>query len=162
MSNLRSDETVPRFTSLACEQLKERSIKGKIVLHKELYKIISTKDTNNLNKLIAIITTMEEGLTTEDDSSEHTTKRPHIQTVVIVLKINKKLWTFEVTRGNTDIVECAWEIKLCKSPVDKTQSTTLVIDHNVMRFNITMHNTTGMTVIQSTKKLEDVVTNIMI
>ena len=73
-------------------------------------------------------------------SSKHATKTPHIQTVVIVLHINKQLWTLEIARGNAYVVVLVWVVKFGQTPINKSQLPVFVIDHNVVWFHVTVHD----------------------
>lgn len=64
---------------------------------------------------------MEEGLLPEDHRRKHCSQTPHVQTIVVLLEINQQFWTFEVTRGNADIVLSSRVVELSKTPVDQAQ-----------------------------------------
>ena len=83
---------------------------------------------------------MEEWFSFEDHASEHASKGPDIERVVISLQVNEKLGSFEVTRGHADIVLLPWVVKFGQTPIDQTQLAVLVIDHNVVRLHISVHD----------------------
>ena len=60
---------------------------------------------------------MEEGLFSEDHGGEHGAERPHVQGIVVFLEIDEKFRTFEVTRGDADVVFGAGMVEFCKTPV---------------------------------------------
>ena len=39
-------------------------------------------------------------------------------------------------------------VEFSETPIDETKSAFIMIDHDIMRFNITMHNPLGMTIIK--------------
>lgn len=52
---------------------------------------------------------------------EHTAITPHIQTIVIFLKINEQLRSFEVPRCDANIVFRFGVVELSKTPIDETK-----------------------------------------
>ena len=86
----------------------ENSIKVRVqfqvVLVQVVEKLVCAQYLGNAHQLVVVIVTVEERLLLEDHPCKHTTKRPHIQGVVVLLKVHEQLWTFEVTGGDTDIV----------------------------------------------------------
>lgn len=64
---------------------------------------------------------MEEGLLSEDHRGEHGTKGPHVQRVIILLKIDQQFRALEVSRCNTDVVFRAFVIKFGQAPVNESK-----------------------------------------
>lgn len=68
-----------------------------IVVSQVLVKIICPKDLCNLHQLIRITVSTEEWLYSIDHGGKHCPKRPHVKRIVVLLKVDEKLWTFEVS-----------------------------------------------------------------
>lgn len=51
---------------------------------------------------------------------KHTTKAPHIETVIVLLEIYQELGTFEVARCHTNIVFNLWMVELGQTPINKS------------------------------------------
>lgn len=90
-----------------------------VVLVEISMQFLCAEYTCNLDQLIVVVLTIEEGLFAENHTSQHTSKAPQIQTVVIQLHIHQKLRSLEAPRCNTHIVLCAWVIKVSESPIDQ-------------------------------------------
>ena len=64
------------------------------------------------------------------------------------LVVNKKFWTLEVSRCNTDIVLLSGMIELSQSPVNQAKLSILMINHHIMWLYISMHYSLTMTIVQ--------------
>lgn len=84
---------------------------------------------------------MEEWLLLEDHTREHASKGPNIKRVVIGLEVDQKLWTFEISTGNSNIVFLLRMIEFSETPIDKSKPLIAMINHNVVRLDISVHNT---------------------
>ena len=97
---------------------------------------------------------------------KHAAITPHIKAIIIFLEVDQQLRSLKVSRGHTNIVFRLRVVELGKAPVNETQlhdgifsgspqlyrKTTnlamLMIDHNVVRLNIAMHDALRMTIIK--------------
>jgi hypothetical protein len=79
---------------------------------------------------------------------KHAPVTPHIETVVIFLEIYKEFWSFEIPGRDTDIVFCLWVVKFRETPIDESELVMIVIYHNIMGLDISMHYSLGMAEIQ--------------
>ena len=171
---LRRDKAVPRLLLETTENVVILSVKLNLVFVEVVKQIISSKDLCNLHQLVRIAVAMEERFFAENHRGEHSTKTPHIKTVVVLLKINKQLRTLEIARCHAHVVLSARVIEFSQTPIDKTQLhvvsmphkrfctasnvhlSVLMIDHNVMRFDISMHDALAVAEVQSLEQLQDV------
>jgi len=76
------------------------------------------------------------------------------------LQVDKQLGSFEVSRRNSDVVLLTRVIELGESPIDKSQLAVSMVDHDVVGFHITMHDTTGVAVVKRLQDLEHVETDV--
>lgn len=97
--------------------------------------------------------------------SKHATVAPEIETIVIFLEVDKQFWSLEVPRGYPDVVFRLWVVELSETPVNEAELkggqhkalrglritclSVLMVNHDVVRLDITMHNTLGVTKVQS-------------
>ena len=93
---LRCDEAVPWLLLESSQDVIVLSVELDLVFVEVIEEIVGTQHLRNLNKLIRVAATVEEGLLPEDHGGEHGTKTPHIQTVVVFLEVDKELWTLEI------------------------------------------------------------------
>jgi hypothetical protein len=98
----------------------------------------------------------------KDHASKHTPKGPHVQGVIIFLQIDQQLRSFEIARGNANVVLSPRMIKFRKTPINESELAFFVINHDVVGFNIAVHDSIGVTVIQSLEELENVVPNVIV
>lgn len=63
---------------------------------------------------------MEEWLLAEDHGGEHGSQTPHVEAVIVLLEIDQKLRTLEVSGGNSDVVFGTGVVELGQAPINKT------------------------------------------
>jgi hypothetical protein len=103
-------------------------IEGNVVLLEVLIEPLCTQNLRNLHQLIIVVVPMEKWLFAENlqangvregpksvmgiyHRGEHASIAPHVQAIVILLEINKKLWPFKVARSHPDVVFCLWMVE---------------------------------------------------
>ena len=57
------------------------------------------------------------------------------------------LYSINLPRSNTNIVLFLGKVKLSKSPINQAKLAKLMVNHNIVRLDITMHNSLRMAVI---------------
>jgi hypothetical protein len=67
------------------------------------------------------------------------------------LKVDEKFWTFKVSGCDADVVFCAGMVEFGKTPVDETEGAFAVIDHDIMGFDVSMHDSFRMAIVESLK-----------
>lgn len=145
-----------------------------LVLIKVVKQIISAEDLCDLDQLIRVAVAVEEGLLAEDHGGEHGAQAPHVEAVVVLLEVDQKLRTLEIARRDTDIVFRAGVVKFSQAPVDEAQLrmsatrditrrdgkqaylSVLVVDHDVVRLHISVHDALAVAEVESLEQLEDV------
>lgn len=92
--------------------------------------IRSKNHFGNHNKLVVCVFALEHGFffenlkviqSTTNYAGKKTSKAPHVQTVVILTKVNQQFGAFEVARSDADVEICAGLVKVGQTPIDKTQ-----------------------------------------
>jgi hypothetical protein len=68
----------------------------------------------------------------------------------------------EIARGDTRVVFALGKIELSKAPVDEAQLAIGVVNHDVVRFDVAMHDALGVRVIECAKQLEHVVPDVVV
>ena len=116
-----SNERVPWLARESRQNLIVLGIQFNVVLIEILKERLGSKNLGNLHQLIRVTVSVEERLLAEDHRGKHSTERPHVQRVVILLEVNKKLWALEVSRRNTDIILGALVVEFGKTPINQTQ-----------------------------------------
>lgn len=65
------------------------SVELNVVSVKILKQIVRSENLCNLHQLIGIAVPVEEGLLSKDHRSEHGSQRPHVERVIVFLKIDQ-------------------------------------------------------------------------
>lgn len=81
------DKTVPSLLLEAAEDFIVLGIKLDLVLVQVVEQIVCTKDLGDFDKLIRVAVSVEKRLFSKYHGCEHSTKTPHVQTIVILLEI---------------------------------------------------------------------------
>ena len=69
------------------------------------------------------------------------------------MQINQQFGTLKIPGGDTNVVFLTQVVKFSETPIDETELAVLVIDHNVMWLDISMHNALGVRVVESLENL---------
>ena len=74
--------------------------------------------------------------------------------------IYEELRSLEIARGDANIVLLSRMVKLGQTPVDQSQLAVGVVDHDVMRFDVSMHDALRVAKIKRLQNLENVVPDV--
>lgn len=159
---LRSEELAPWLAWMLTQNIVVMGVQLELVLVHIREELISAENFSDAHELIVVVLALEERLLLEDHTSKHAAQRPNVQTVIVYLKVNQEFRSFEVPTCDADIVLLRWMIELRQTPIDKSQLTVRVINHDVVWLNITVHDALRVTEVQSFENLVDVVANIKI
>ena len=110
-----------------------------------------------------------------DHTREHAAERPHVERVVVLLEVDEELRPLEVSRRDADVVlgvrvvelrRSAWSeatsAHLGQSPVDQAQFATLVVDHDVVRLDVAVHDPSRVAEVERLEELEDVESDVVV
>jgi len=59
---------------------------------------------------------------------------------VIVLVTDEEFWSLVVSAAHPDIVVFLGEVEFTESPIDDAKLALVVVNHDVLRFDISMHD----------------------
>lgn len=138
------------------------AVQSNIVLFDVGEKVIGSQNFCDLDKLIIVVLSLEEWLLLENHSCEHAPEGPDIEGVVIGLEVNEELRSLEVSGGDSHIVLLLRVVKFSETPIDKSQSLVVVVDHDVVRLHISVHDSLRVAVVQSLKHFIDVKSDVVI
>lgn len=161
---LRIDKFAPRLTwdRIGRQQVFVVRVQRQSILVQVRVKFLRAEHLRNLHELVVVVAALEERLSFEYHASEHAAQRPNIERVVVGLQVDKQLGSLEVARGHADIVLLARMVELSQAPVDQAQLAVRVVNHNVVRLHITVHNSFRVTVVERFQDLEHVVADVEI
>lgn len=118
---LSSDEAVPRLPGEPADDVVVLGVELYLVLVQVIEEVIGAEDLCDFDKLIRVALAMEEGFLSEDHGREHGPKAPHVQAVVVLLKIDEQLGALEISTRHTYVILSSRMVELRQSPVDETQ-----------------------------------------
>lgn len=95
-------------------------------------------------------------------AGKHATQAPHVETVIVLLKVDEQFGALEVARGDPYVVFCVGVIVFSEAPVNKPELSLLVINHDVVRFHISVHNTARVAEVEGLEQLGDVVAHVKV
>ena len=78
------------------------------------------------------------------------------------MEVNKKLGTLEVAGSYAHVVLLTWVVELSKTPINEAELAVSVVNHDVMRLDIAVHDSLRMAVIEGLQDFEHVITNIKV
>ena len=136
---------LPRRARVATENCVEFAVEPHTVFVEISKEHISAQHTCNLDKLIVVVMAMKKRLPLEDERGEHATQAPHVEAVVVLLKIDEELWSFEISAGYTDVVLQSRVIELSQTPVNEAKLLLLMVDHDVMGLHISVYDALRVT-----------------
>ena len=136
------------------------TIKSHVVFLNVGEEIICTKDLSYFNELIVVVFSLEERLLLEDHTSKHASERPDVEGVIVHLQVNEELRSLEVSTSDTYVVFLARVIEFSKTPINKTELTAGVINHNVVRLNISVHDAVRVGVLERLQNFEGIKSNV--
>mmetsp|Transcript_2371 Transcript_2371/g.6553 ORF Transcript_2371/g.6553 Transcript_2371/m.6553 type:complete len:237 (+) Transcript_2371:263-973(+) len=159
---LRRDEFLPGLLGVAAEDAIEVRIEFQVVGVEVVEEFLRAQDLCDLDELIVVVMAVEEGFLSEDHSCEHASETPHVEGVVVLLQIDKEFRSLEVAGGDAHVVLASWVVEFGKSPVDQPQLTLLVVNHDVVRLDVSVHDTVRMAIIERLEEFEDVVSDVVV
>lgn len=116
----------------------------------------------DLDELVVVVVAVEEGLPAEGQPRHHAAEAPHVQAVVIVLQVHQQLRALEVPRRDADVVLPAGVVELGEPPVDQPQLAAGVVDHDVVRLDVPVHDALRVAVVQRHADLVHVVAHVKV
>jgi len=116
---LRVDEAVPGLLLEAAEDVVVLGVELDLVLVQVVEQVVGAEDLGDLDELVGVAVSVEEGLLAEDHGGEHGAQAPHVQAVVVLLEVDEQLGALEVARGDADVVLGAGVVELGEAPVDE-------------------------------------------
>lgn len=68
---------------------------------------------------------------------------------MVIFIRNEQLRSFEVPGTDSDVVVFFREVELSETPVDDSHFFILVVDHDILRLNVSMHDSNRVTVMET-------------
>ena len=79
---------LPALPGVSAEYIREPGVQLNLILVQILIEFLRPEHLSNPDQLVVVVVSVEERFLPEDHGGEHTTQRPHVQTVVVHLIIN--------------------------------------------------------------------------
>mmetsp|Transcript_51395 Transcript_51395/g.111835 ORF Transcript_51395/g.111835 Transcript_51395/m.111835 type:complete len:285 (-) Transcript_51395:240-1094(-) len=156
------DEFGPRLAHVPAEQTVKVRVELQVVLVEVIEELVGAEHLCDLDQLVVVVVPVKKGLLAEDHAGKHAAERPHVERVVVVLQVDEQLGALEVARGDADVELALRVVKLGEAPVDQAQLALLVVDHDVVRLHVAVHDAVGMAVLERLEQLVDVVAHVVV
>lgn len=158
----RRNELPPRLLCVSSEDVIVVAVESDVVLIAVGVEVISSKDFSDLDQLVLVVFSLEEGLLEEDHSSEHAAETPDVQRVVVGLQIDQEFRSLEVSGGHSHVVLLTGMVVFSETPVDESELPVGVVDHDIVRLDVSVHDSLAVAVVQGSQNFEDVVSDVEI
>ena len=135
-------------------------VESESILVEVSVELLRAEDLGNLDELVVVITALEEGLTLEDHTCKHAAQRPDIKRVVVGLEVNKELGSLEVSGSDAHVVLLVRVVELGQTPINEAQLAVRVVNHDVVRLHVTVHNALRVAIVESFEDLKHVEANV--
>lgn len=173
------DKSMPALLGESAENVVVLSIEFDVVLVEVVEKVFRAKDFGDFDQLVTVAVPVEEWLLPKNHACKHSAQRPHVQAIVVLLKVDQQLGTLEVPASvkisdsaqsslelanlrDSDVVLGPCMVKFRQTPVNQAQLSVLMIDHNVMRLDIPVHDAFAVTEVKGFEKLIDVISHVVV
>jgi len=114
--------------------------KAQLVPPQILFQVFSSHHAHDPCHLIVVIRSLEERVNIEKHTGKGAPKRPNVQRVVIFPVLDEEFWSFVVSAGDADVVLLLGLVEVGEAPVDDSEVALVVVNHDVERLYITMHD----------------------
>jgi hypothetical protein len=146
---LRRYEALEGLRWVPVKLLLKIGIQREIILPHVLQQVVCAEDLSHFDKLIIVVISVKEWILLEDDLSHGASSTPNIKGIMISAVIDKQFGSFVVSRGNSDVVLLVGEIEIGEAPVNDPQFFLLIVEHDILRLDVSVHDTMRVTVVES-------------
>ena len=150
------DELLQVHSRIAFKNFSDWCRNINFVLFDICLKFVGPHDFSDFNKLIIVVRALEERVDLENHASHRTAKRPDVQRIVVELILDKELRSLVISGGHPHVVLLAGFVKVGQAPVDQPQIFFIMVNYNIEGFHISVHDSVGMTVVESFQQLEKI------
>lgn len=153
-------ELVPRLLGVLAEDVVVVGVEGDVVLVDVSEELVGAEHLGDLDQLVIVVLTLEEGLLLEYHASEHAAEGPDVEGVIVGLQVDEQLGALEVAGGHAHVILLAGVVELSESPIDQSELAVGVVDHDVVGLDVAVGDALGVAVVERAQHLEDVVSNV--
>ena len=82
--------------------------------------------------------------------------------VVVLLEVDEKFRSLEVSTSDANIVLPTGMVELREAPINQSKLALLVVDHDVVRLDVSVHDAVRVAVVQGLEELENVIANVVV
>jgi hypothetical protein len=147
---------LPRLSVPILNSLGDERPDCQFVVPHIVHKICCSHELSNFKKLILVVISLEHGILLKDHVTHCAPQRPYVETIVVGKIIYQKFWAFIISRGHSHIIWLLWDVVLGKTPVNDSKLSLLMVYHDVMRLNVSMHDPHRVTVVKPFQNLINV------
>ena len=149
-------KSFPRLSFPILKSLCNERFDRKLVFLHIIHKISSPHKLRYFQQLVIIIISFEHRILLKNHVAHRTPKRPNVQTVIIVKIINQQLRPFVVPRSYSDIIRFLRNKVLSKTPINDSKNSLVMVNHHIMRLDVSVHDAHRVAVIKPSQNFIDV------
>lgn len=101
---------------------------------------LGSHDVHDFHKLVIVVLSLKESVHFEHEASERAANCPHVERVIVLFVLDEELGALVIARCDTHIIFLLRLVEICEAPVDQAQVAIIVVNHNVERLHVTMHD----------------------
>mmetsp|Transcript_9963 Transcript_9963/g.25272 ORF Transcript_9963/g.25272 Transcript_9963/m.25272 type:complete len:276 (-) Transcript_9963:2362-3189(-) len=151
-----SCEARPRLLRVPSDKRLEMRVEFDGVFGQVGVEVVGSHHLGDFHQLIVVVVSVEEWLLAEDDACEHAPEAPHVEAVVVVHEVYEQFWSLEVATCDAHVVLEPWVVELRESPVDESELAPFVVDHDVVRLDVSVNDSLAVAVVERLEEFEDV------
>ena len=134
------DEGLKRRLLTVLEQWCTLRRQVEFVLPHVIFKVLHSHHVHDPRQLVVVVTPLEESVDAEQHTGKGAPKRPNIERVVILLIVDEQLRSLVIARGDTHIVFLVWLVEVGQTPINQTQVSAVVVNHNIEGLDVAVHD----------------------
>ncbi|GIX61526.1 NAD-specific glutamate dehydrogenase [Babesia caballi] len=154
------DKLAPRLPRVGAKYLLVDGRHFEPVLLEVHVQVVRAEHLGDFHELVVVVVPVEEGLPFKDDAREHAADAPYVQAVVVQLHVHEQLGALVVPARHPHVVLLLRVVELREAPVDEPQLPLFVVDHDVVRLHVAVHDAHAVRVVHCLEQLVHVVLDV--
>ena len=106
-------------------------------------------NSSNFDKHVMIVLSVEKWFSFQNDSSHHCPKTPNVKRVTVLHVVGKKFRAFEIPWCNSHVIILSRKVILGKSKVNELCFLSFLVNYNIERLDISMHDSSWVKTFKS-------------
>ena len=121
-----------------------------------IVELVFAQNVHDFNQLIKVVRALEECVDLKNHSSHGAADTPNVQRVVVQFVVGQQLGRLVVSRCHSHVVLLLRMVELGKTPIDEPQFFLDIVDDDIKRLDVSMHDSVGVRELEGLEHLKDV------